>query len=201
MRGALLLIVVAACSSKKAAEPRAEETAPASPPAAVEAPAPAPEPTAGAAPAPDRQHAVDEARAQGVLGPTYEGSAFEPIEAAPKPDAVADRKSGTGAAPAAGARVKGSVSIDRIAVIAGDKQLADAILRRLARIEACYDKALAANPQIAGDITVTLEAAKVSIDRSTLSDAPLESCVADALGKPPLPRTGKASFKLVFQRE
>jgi hypothetical protein len=81
-----------------------------------------------------------------------------------------------------------------------NKSLDEAITAKRDALQACYDKALAFQEKLAGELTLQASAGKLSVARSTVKDAELEKCVLDALAGVALPK-GKASVTLAFARE
>lgn len=185
MRVALILLAVVGCS-KQSATPRAEEPAAAPPPVtALQAP-PAPTgdtatATATASPADERVGGAESAKAgEGT------GSALD--------DA---RASGVlGPTDRAAFEVRGKITIKTKV-----KALDEAVRSKLDAVQACYDKVLAFEENLAGELTLQARAGKLVVLRATLKHAELEKCVLDALASATLPKLGKATITLAFARE
>jgi hypothetical protein len=156
-----------------------------------EAPAPAQEPaaaSAGSAAAPDPAAvAKEQARAQGVLGPSNQGFG-DTGEGGPDLQA----KGGGGVAVPVGKLVLGKVEL---ASKGGGEAVTAALTKRLEELEACYQDALGQTPMLAGSLTLafTLKPdgsfGDVAVQASALKDESLETCLTDSikaakLGKP-----------------
>lgn len=193
MRVAWILLAVVACS-KQAETPRAEEPT-ATLPTTLSAPAAPPEPAeraetttaapppaggrVGAAPAPD-----DDSADRGA----------ESAKANAKDEA---RASGVlGPTDRAAFEVRGKVTIR-----ASMKALDEAVRPTLDALQACYDKALTFQDTLAGELTLKLAAGTLSVARSTVKHAELETCVLEALAGTTLPKARKATITLAFARE
>lgn len=199
MRVALVLLAMAGCAKQaaerpasSAVEPKAESSKAADtaaksppPPPMAEAPPPGGGPVTGGAPPADtkpnlnQQAATDQARSGGMLGPTDNGSAFEPL----------DKSSGKGGAP------HGTVAIADSNV--KNEVLMDKLHTALADATACYDATLEKLPLVKGTLTLQLTGTKVTIAKSTLKNVALGKCVLDAIKK--TNPDAKATITLAFK--
>ena len=200
MRVALALAVLLAAGGCKSQSQSKSSTETASTPAREQPTAPMP---AGAPPPPGHTP-IDHARATGVLGPT-EGSAFAPLdnEGADKSDARGTGAVGALPAPKPGQQVRGTVTITE----ASTAEVEQAALKHIDRIQACYDRALAAAPKITGVLPLTLAvdaAGKITstqAGKATIIDPGLVKCATAAVRSIALPRgaAGKVSLVLSFE--
>jgi hypothetical protein len=185
MRVALVLLAMAGCAKQaaerpasSAVEPKQESAAAAD--TAAKSPPPPPAPTGGGeAPKLNQQAATDQARTGGMLGPTDNGSAFEPLDKSP----------GKGAAP------HGTVEIADSNV--KNEVLMDKLHTALADATACYDATLEKLPLVKGTLTLQFSGTKVSIAKSTLKNVALGKCVLDAIKK--TNPDAKATITLAFK--
>jgi len=190
---AIGLVIAAGCAKKK------EAPAPAQEPATASAGSAAPDPAAAA---------KEQARAQGVLGPSNQGAFGDKGEGGPDPQAkgggaddTASRKrerEEDGAPPVqAGAGPVGTLALGKVELASkGDgAPISAALTKRLEELQACYQDALGKTPTLAGALTFafTLKPdgsfGEVAVQTSALKDESLETCITDSiksakLGKP-----------------
>jgi hypothetical protein len=170
MRATLLLLALAACS-KQAADSGARQatSAPAAEAVAAESqPAPAAAPVAGAAP---------------------------PSEAASETSAKdhARAQGVLGPTDQAAFGVTGAIAIK-----SASKDATKLFEERRDALQACYDKALVFDENLAGDVVLEIKAGKLVVARSTLKHAELETCVLETFTAAVLPK--KATITLAFKR-
>jgi hypothetical protein len=189
MRLALVVILVAGCAAKKAGAPasdQADHSGGAST-TAVTTPTPTDPQAAPPPPADERKQAE-----KGTVG------AAPPTGGAPGSGSAIDqaRASGVlGPTDQQAFAIKSAVTIKK----ASTKQLDAAAKTNLDAVKACYDKALEFKDSLAGELTISVNAGKATVAKSTLKNAELEKCVVDALTA--LPASGKATLVLAFKRE
>lgn len=92
--------------------------------------------------------------------------------------------------------VRGKVTLE-----ATMKAADEALRPKLDAVQACYEKVLAFEENLAGKLTLQISAGKLTVVRRTLKHADLEKCVLDALATATLPNLGKATITLAFARE
>lgn len=201
MRVALILVAILGCSNRSADRIGGPSKEPvAQMPVAAEAPAPeppaAPPTEEAAAPAPPPPPPAGE----GIVA----GGKVDEETAVPTRGAESKRR-GIDEARAAGVlgptdravfEVRGKVTLE------STMKAADEALRpKLDAVQACYQKILAFEENLAGTLTLQVNAGKLAVVRTTLKHADLEKCVLDALATATLPTVGKATITLAFARE
>lgn len=189
MRVALVLLAMAGCAKQaaerpasSAVEPKAESSKAAA--MAPEAPPPPPPPAGGGeAPKLQQQAATDQARSGGMLGPTDNGSAFEPL----------DKPSGKGGAPSAGhmRTLEPTVDIE----VVSSPELQRAFKTYMGAIRVCYRDAVKNTPTAAGRLRILVDDAGKATINGTSFNLELGRCVGDVIAKAKLP---KHSGKLVL---
>lgn len=165
-----------------------------------EAPAKQQPAATGSAAAVDPAVAKEEARAQGVLGPSNQG-AFDDQG----PDFQAKGGGGVGSAPT------GKLELGKVwlAGQADGAAVTAALMKRHEELLACYQDVLGATPTLAGTLTLSFtlkpdgSLADVTVSSSTLKDESLATCIVDSAkaarlatpkGKTPV----KGSISLAF---
>lgn len=198
MRVALVLLAVAGCAKQaaerpasSAVEPKAESSkaaamAPQPPPpppvTTAEAPPPGGGPVTGGAPPADtkpnlnQQAATDQARSGGMLGPTDNGSAFEPL----------DKSSGKGG-PANTAHMRMPEPTVEVETVSSP-ELRRAFKTYMGAIKVCYRDAVKTTPTAAGRLRVRVDDdGKAAIDGTTFN-LEVGRCVGGVLAKAKLPK-------------
>lgn len=177
-----LALIVTGCANQ-----RAKQAEPAS--SSPEAPAAPPPAPASAAPAPADVSAKDQARTQGMLGPT-DTDAFGPIEG----EGGADTKDGarrrdaaaTTGGPAMIGALRTSITLG-IPTLAGGvdgRTVKAALAKRMSELEACYQAGRDRDPALMGELSISFTVqpdgrlAAVSSSSKTIKDKALDACIA-----------------------
>lgn len=175
----------------------------------------------GSAPAPDPAKTKEEARANGVLGPTNSGFDDSPVEKGEGgPDFQAkggsdasDNAKSRAVQPVVGGDAAGSAKLVLGAVVLDDKSsgaaVTTALTKRLDELVACYQDALGKAPALGGALTLSFTLkpdgtfAEVAVKTSALKDDSLETCLVDSvkaakLGKPVSTSPVKGSISMTL---